>query len=242
MSWHFSRALVEAYSQENFLDGELSVQLKSNPTPQAFLSPARMKAFSVRSLSGMTFAPLTESLGAGLLTWFLEAFPVRILVPSQQQKEKGSMAKKADCGLSLQESFATYNRSSSSWKIHQDLSPTVLIEFSGRWPKWGTMRNGVCSGRPIAEGPTKDREHGLWHGTPRCADAIGASDNWSGKWRNPTSHFRWFLHCQFSQGAPKTFPCPECIEAVMGWPIGWTALRQLETDKFQSWRQQHGVY
>jgi hypothetical protein len=94
MSWHFSRALVEEYSGANSLDGELSAELKLNHIPLAFLCKDRMKVFSRRSLSGTTFALLTENLGVGLLTWFLEGFPVRILVPSQQQKEKDLMEKK----------------------------------------------------------------------------------------------------------------------------------------------------
>jgi hypothetical protein len=32
-------------------------------------------------------------------------------------------------------------------------------------------------------------------------------------------------------------PCLSCW--LMGWPIGWTALEPLATDKFQLWRQQH---
>ena len=33
---------------------------------------------------------------------------------------------------------------------------------------------------------------------------------------------------------------PPWVEWLMGWPIGWTDLKPLETDKFQSWLQQHG--
>ena len=29
---------------------------------------------------------------------------------------------------------------------------------------------------------------------------------------------------------------PDWVEALMGWPIGWTDLKPLETDKFQAWR------
>lgn len=34
---------------------------------------------------------------------------------------------------------------------------------------------------------------------------------------------------------------PDWVEWLMGWPIGWTALKPLETDKFQLWRQQHSA-
>jgi len=35
---------------------------------------------------------------------------------------------------------------------------------------------------------------------------------------------------------------PYWVEWLMGWPIGWTDLNPLETDKFQSWQQQHLKY
>ena len=39
----------------------------------------------------------------------------------------------------------------------------------------------------------------------------------------------------------KMIPDPLCGEVVMGWPMGWTELQPLETDKFQEWLRQHGV-
>lgn len=40
----------------------------------------------------------------------------------------------------------------------------------------------------------------------------------------------------------KRFGCvfPEIHEYLMGWPIGWTDLKRLETAKFLSWLQAHG--
>ena len=35
---------------------------------------------------------------------------------------------------------------------------------------------------------------------------------------------------------------PTWVEWLMGWPVGWTDLKPLETDKFQLWQQQHGGY
>ena len=35
---------------------------------------------------------------------------------------------------------------------------------------------------------------------------------------------------------------PAWVEWLMGWPLGWTDLKPLETDKFQQWQQQHGAY
>jgi len=35
---------------------------------------------------------------------------------------------------------------------------------------------------------------------------------------------------------------PTWVEWLMGWPLGWTDLNPLETDKYQQWLQQHGKY
>jgi hypothetical protein len=33
---------------------------------------------------------------------------------------------------------------------------------------------------------------------------------------------------------------PTWVEWLMGWPLGWTDLKPLETGRFRSWQQQHG--
>lgn len=48
----------------------------------------------------------------------------------------------------------------------------------------------------------------------------------------------------FSPGQP-TPPMrlnPDWVEWLMGWPIGHTALKPLETAKFQEWQQQHSIF
>jgi len=34
---------------------------------------------------------------------------------------------------------------------------------------------------------------------------------------------------------------PEWVEWLMGWPIGWTALKPLEMDRFLTWLQSRGI-
>lgn len=33
---------------------------------------------------------------------------------------------------------------------------------------------------------------------------------------------------------------PTWVEWLMGWPLGWTDLKPLETDRFRQWLEQHG--
>ena len=39
---------------------------------------------------------------------------------------------------------------------------------------------------------------------------------------------------------PPIYLNPDWVEWLMGWPIGWTDLKPLETAKFQLWQQSHG--
>jgi DNA (cytosine-5)-methyltransferase 1 len=35
---------------------------------------------------------------------------------------------------------------------------------------------------------------------------------------------------------------PTWVEWLMGWPLEWTDLRPLATDKFRQWRHSHGAF
>lgn len=87
MSYIFSRALVEAYSEANCSASEPSAPSNSNPTPQAYCSPARMTDYFRLSRFGMTYAPLTDDRGAALLTWYLEAFRARTSAFPEKEKD-----------------------------------------------------------------------------------------------------------------------------------------------------------
>ena len=74
MSWLFSQALVEEFSEAICLDGEQSVQSNGNNTPQAYCAPDKMMGFSRLSRFGMTYAPLMENRGEELLTLYRAGF------------------------------------------------------------------------------------------------------------------------------------------------------------------------
>jgi hypothetical protein len=60
--------------------------------------------------------------------------------------EKASMAPGPDCGAKWSDSFATYDRATSSWKTSQPCLLVEWIESSVIWPTAGWMRNGTCWG------------------------------------------------------------------------------------------------
>jgi hypothetical protein len=81
MSWLFSQALVEEYSEASSLDGAQSAQSNGKPIQQAYCAPDKMTAFSRLSQFGMTYKPLTATHGEALLMSYLAAFPVKTSQP-----------------------------------------------------------------------------------------------------------------------------------------------------------------
>ena len=228
MSWHFSRALVEAYSEANSLAGEPSVPLSGTPTPQAFLSPDRMTAFSRLFRFGMTFKPLTESLGADVLTWFLAASPVRTshaLERAQESKES-----EAVCGVIWPESLARFNPDSQSWRTRQLSLFEDLEESLETWPAWGIAVDGECWALTCAE-PIITAPDGGWLPTPTCADAKNAGGR--------QNQYDLSRHAREITGKRLNVLYSEW---TMDWVVGWTGITPLETDKFQQWLDSHGEH
>ncbi len=142
MSYIFSRALVEAYSEANCSASELSAPLNSNPTPQAYCSPARMTDYSRLSRFGMTYAPLTDDRGAALLTWYREAFLARTFQP--REKAPALTEPVPGSGGKCTELLARYDHSMSLWRTPQCSLLAGLDVFLETWPRSGMMRNGWC--------------------------------------------------------------------------------------------------
>lgn len=159
MSWHYSRVLVEEYLAENSLDGEPCAPLKLTPMPQAFLSSDRMTAFSRLSRFGMTFAPLMDDLGTALLTSYLAAFHAKTL--AQQGKAQGLSENEADYGKKWPASLAKYDRDTSSWRTAQYSLLGGLEPYSGTWPRWGMMQDGVLLELSTPALRTSEAESGL---------------------------------------------------------------------------------
>ena len=229
MSWLFSRVLVEEYLGENSLDGEPFVQLSGSPTQQAYLSQDKMTGFFRLSRFGMTFKPLTESRGEELLTLYLEDFHAKTSV--QQDEGQELMENEAECGEKWRGSFAKYNPDSRSWKTHQCSLLGDLEPFLGTWPRWGLMRDGECWGQQMLERTIKGTGFGSLLPTPTCHNAKEGNYPAERNRRTPllATHVGGKIH-------------PEFTEWMMGWPLGWTDLKPLETGKSHCVQQQHGGY
>ena len=231
MSWHFSAVLVAEYSAAGCSAGELSALSKLIPTAGRFSSKGRKTKSSNRSQSGTTSEHSTGDPGAGLLTWYREAFLAR--TSAQREKVSASTEPAVGCGIRWQELWVKFDRASSSWKTHRCLWEEDLPWSSVTLPKWGMMRDGVLWERATP-------------GLPMNAIAFICLPT-------PTASMAkrgWGLGAKprYSRVVEETarkmtggyMPSPQMLEAVQGWPIGWTALEPLATARFRQWLRSHG--
>jgi hypothetical protein len=240
MSWLFSQALVEAYSEASYLAGEQSAPLSGSHTQQAYCAPDKMTGFSRLSQFGMTFKPFVADRGEELLTLFREDFHVKTSVQSEKVQESKEIA--AECGDKWRASFTKYDLNTHSWRTHQCSLLGGLDEFLETWPQWGLMRDGECWEQETLAHHTKGTESGSWLPTPLTSD-----------YKKITKNKEYHLKRNFDLpnklvqiGHPPSknggwgWFHPVLSESMMGWPTGWTELKPLAMDKSHSVQQQHG--
>ena len=223
-------ALFAGGGEESLQDicsgGELCVPLKSKITHAEFYCNGKLMDSYLDSLSGTTFVHSMESLGEEKSMLSRVDFHVRTLVP--QEKVQDLTEKGQDFGEKWQGSFTKYNPDSCSWKTHQCSFLGDLDEFLETWPRWGSMRTGECYQLPMSEQNINETEYGLWP-TPTTPSG-GGNCGGSGAYKNAIKNGTHIPHSIN----------PSLYEWLMGWPIGWTDLKPLETDKFHFALQQHG--
>ena len=168
MSWLFSQALAEEYSEDTSLGGEQFAQLNVMPTPHKFWRNDKTMEFSDLSRFGLTLRLLTGSHGAELLTSFLVAFHAK--TSPLQERERESKESAPDCGNSSTELLAKWDQQSSMWKTAQ-CSLFEDLELSlETWPRAGSMRNGECYQQEMLADATCVKDAGLSLPTPTCSD------------------------------------------------------------------------
>ena len=223
-------ALFAGGGEESLQDicsgGELCVPLKSKITHAEFYCNGKLMDSYLDSLSGTTFVHSMENLGEEKSMLSQEVFHAKIFLP--QEKAQDLMEKGQDSGEKWQGSFTKYSPDSCSWKTHQCSFLGDLDEFSETWPRWGSMRTGECYQLPMSEQNINETEYGLWP-TPTTPSG-GGNCGGSGAYKNAIKNGTHIPHSIN----------PSLYEWLMGWPIGWTDLKPLETDKFHFALQQHG--
>jgi hypothetical protein len=238
MSWLFSQALVEEYLGDTCSDGEQSVQLSGNPTQQAYCAPDKMTDFSRLSRFGMTYKPLTADRGEELLMSYLAAFPVK--TSPQQEKAQELTESDQECGEKWRGWLAKFDPDTSSWRTAQCSLLEDLNECLQTLPRSGMTRDGLLWEQQMSAHRISETESGLW-GTPTASQDFKPIRKLTPSEANG-SHGTILVGSignQYSHLIGRYLK-PLVTEWMMGWPLGWTDLKPLETDKFQKWLDAHG--
>jgi hypothetical protein len=190
MSWHFSQALVAAFSAASCSDGELSAPSKTTPTHGMFWSPDRTMDASPRSRSGMTYELSTGD--PGLEKWMssLAASPVR--TSAQQEAGRESTGNAPASGRNSHGSFVKFDPDTLSWRTRQCSLLGDSDVFLETWPPAGEMRGGMCWERLTQAPRTGESESGSFPTPVKYDSTPGGPGNhykglgWMGKHSFPT--------------------------------------------------------
>jgi len=117
----------------------------------------------------------------------------------------------------------------SNQVVHRHLWPT---------PVYSEARQGLQIRREGKKGTQQSLTTAVltWP-TPRTKGMCGGSGAWNQLNKSTTLEEAR----QMGAGNGGTLN-PTWVEWLMGWPLGWTDLKPLAMDKYQQWRQQHGIY
>jgi hypothetical protein len=255
----YSQEQVEAFSEESYSGGTQSAPLNGNLIPQAYCAPDKMTDFSRLSRSGMTFKPLMENLGEELLTLYLEASLAKTSV--QQGKGQELKVNDQVCGNTWPESSEKFSQLTFLQKIPLCSALEDSVLSSKILPRWGMMLNGECYPQPklgqtISENvcgssqkwPTPDANCGQrgsqpnWTPTRKSGHPAQYTINQAVRdslFPTPTCHKskEGAYPAEYKRKTPSLATHaggklnPMWVEWLMGWPLGWTDLKPLETDK-----------
>ncbi len=132
-------------------------------------------------------------------------------------------------GKTSRESWTFYDHRTSSWRTSQRCLFEDLIEFSGTWPRSGTMRSGKAFRRAplitdrfviafsLLQAPLR------WsaHRASRRGVTIDLRQRTAGGCRS--------LEDDLARQGVRGPQSPKWTEWLMGFPVGWTALEPSET-------------
>ena len=258
MSWHYSLALVEEFSERGLLVTASSVRLKTNRTASRSCFGGKRMGASTPSQSGMTSDHLTVNLGMESSMSCLLDSPAN---PSPKQDSNEEKTTTETFGLIQRESLARYDQELSSWRTHQDCFGYTEPLSSVTLPAWGMIVSGELYQREKPERDISGSDGGAWP-TPTATERSGTNPN-TGKgaglwkvvkdiaWPTPTASDRKGggkgssrkdtgkrredrLDHLLEPGQQGKLS-PDWVEYLMGWPCGWTSLDPLPEGTMEAW-------
>ncbi|HRF71773.1 MAG TPA: hypothetical protein PL117_03295 [Accumulibacter sp.] len=174
--------------------------------------------------SGTTLTPLTDDHGVEL--WISSLRGSRANLTAQLEIDWAVMTIETN-GRRQSELLAKWDPASHSWKTSLGSSRLgTSIEFFPTYMRSGIQLRGTLFRLPPLVRHMRDAVFGLLP-TPTATD---------GKRTYSSIETHWSL-----SDALGGFPHPATHEWMMGWPIGATDLKPLETDGFRAWLRWHGA-
>lgn len=245
MSYIYSLALVEEYLAANYSDIDASALSNSSHMPKPSWWHDKTMEPSRHSQFGMTYAPLTERLGMALSTWFVGVS----LAKTYLSPETGPdwTANGQGYGEKWRGLLARYNPDTHSLKTAQLSLLEDLTGCCATLPRWGLMLDGELYPQPMLEPFTGEKESGYWPTPCKTDGMIGWSEtvttNRETTGLRPSGCRIGFQLNYVRQTQPYLTSSgryhPALSEAMMLWPLTWSDLQPLGTDRFQEWQQQH---
>lgn len=271
MSWLYLPGAVGGVSQPSTCsDGTPSDMSNSQTTPLLLLSSALKTGTSTTRQSGETSGPLgptTRTVANILARWLRsKACALQQGSPasrSAQQESDGQPTTLATRGLTPLALLEKSGPTTFFWKMSQlsfGASMGISDRFSETWPRAGMMHDGIAYRLVPLARITRETGSGLWrtpsatdgnHGGPNARDSSGALhlSAQAARWPTPnTSDANGYRRSSNKQGGDALREAiggklnPDWVEWLMGWPVGWTDLKPLATDRFRQWLRAHGIY
>ena len=153
-------------------------------------------------------------------SWLQQVFPVRTYHSLARVPDYPGIVQ--DSTGTYYEPFAWWDGNLYCWRTWQGCLLEGYAQFLGAWPRSGMTRNGIAYQRP----PLVPHIEGIGSGllpTPTASDHNGSSDKSSQK---DKSRLKDYLHYYDAvKGNGTSYPHPEFVEAMMGYPIGHTELK-----------------
>jgi len=130
------------------------------------------------------------------------------------------------CGTNSTESFAYYDRDTSSWKTCQQSFLEDLESFSETWPRQGITVNMRAYQHRMLGPVTKETGGGLLP-TPCSRDYKDSGENMNYKKAAEKGRLPGVIvESRSNKTGKDTYLNPQFVEEMMGYPIGYTEIQE----------------
>ncbi len=239
MSFTYLLESGEVSSAQSFSDIHQFAPSKLTSTTDRYCLPDSETESFRDSQSGTMCGHLMGINGGDQLTLFVEDSHAKTLAGLVNELE--SLASEVGYGKSISEFCKKYSRDLFLQKTQADSSGTGLMSCLKTLHRWGMMQNGVVSPLPALVRPMNASDALFWP-TPASRGRKGTGGAVGLKGGSAA-----FARLVGLVGREKALgmSCgrlnPQWSEYyLMGWPMGWTDITPLGTDKWREWLRWHG--